>query len=233
MKPHLVTAAAALAVLLVPALASAQPAEKTYIEQGVPAPSQALEITVGTGYTQPFGILRKGVGMPSIAHEGVGAEASLGYRADPHFAVSIGGQYQELTANTAAGTRGVAGTLAVAYHIAPQTRTDPFLELGAGYRLFWIVPQASAQAPVALEHGFQLVRGRAGLDLRLSPDIALAPVVGADVTTFLWEDIGGNNTAIASPGVSTFVFAGVLGRFDLGGTKVGQTVVTSATPAEY
>lgn len=54
------------------------------------------------------------------------------------------------------------------------------------------------------------------------------PVIGADATTFLWQDVGGNNTAIGSPAVSTFVFAGVQGRRDFGGTKVGTTSVTSA-----
>jgi hypothetical protein len=233
MKPHLVTAAAALAALLVPALANAQMGERTYVEQGVPAPSQALELTVGTGYTQPFGLLRQGVGMPSVARAGIGVDAALGYRIDPHWAVSFGGQYQELSPETASGTRGVAATMALGYHIAPQTRLDPFIELGAGYRALWIVPQPSLQAPTALEHGFQLARARAGIDLRLSEDIAVAPVIGADATVFLWEDLGGNNTAVANPRPSTFVFAGVMGRFDVGGTKVGQATVTSATPAEY
>jgi hypothetical protein len=230
MKAHLVTAAAALA-LLVPAVAGAQQAEKSYLEQGVPAPSQAFEATVGTGYTQGFGMLRSGVGMPQVAHEGIGVDASAGYRINPHFAISLGGQYQELNAQNASAARGATATLAAQYHIAPLTRLDPWLELGSGYRALWQVSNI-AGAPTVLDHGWQIARARVGFDLRLSPDIAISPVIGADATVFLWEDVAGTNTAIGSPTVNTFVFAGVQGRLDLGGTKVGQATVTSAPYTE-
>lgn len=228
MKPYLVTASAVLA-LLVPALARAQgttaTGEKTYFQHGVPAPSQAFELTVGTGYTQPFGMLRSGVGMPSVAKAGIGVDVAAGYRIDPHWGVSIGGQYQELTPEQVDATRGASATLAAQYHLAPTIRLDPWIELGVGYRGLWAVPQ---NAPIALNHGFQLARARVGFDVRVSEDIALAPVIGADLTTFLWEDVGGTNRAVPDPAVSTFVFAGVQGRVDMGGTKVGQTTTTSA-----
>jgi hypothetical protein len=226
MKRTIVTASAVV-LLLVPALARAQgtSGEKTYLQHGVPAPTEALELTVGTGYTQPFGLLRSGVGFPSVAKAGIGVDLSAGYRIDPHWGVSIGGQYQELAAQQLDGTRGVAATLAVQYHVAPTTRLDPWLELGSGYRALWTVPQSG---PVALDHGFQLARARIGFDVRLSPDVAIAPVVGADLTTFVWQDVGGTNRAIPSPALSTFVFAGIQGRVDLGGTHVGQATTTSA-----
>lgn len=231
MKAHLVGTAAVALGLLVPSIAGAQQSEKTYMEQGLPAPSQAFEATVGTGYTQGFGMLRSGVGMPQVAHEGIAVDASAGYRIDPHFGVSFGGEYQELSAQNASATRGVTGTFAMQYHIVPQTRLDPWLELGSGYRALWQVPSIS-NAPTVLTHGWQIVRVRAGFDVRLSPDIALSPVIGADATTFLWQDVGGNNTAVGSPAVSTFVFAGVQGRLDLGGNKVGTTTVTSSPAYE-
>lgn len=233
MKAQLVTAAAVLA-LLAPTLARAQTlssspstsGEKQYFERGVPAPAQAFELTVGTGYTQPFGMLRSGVGMPSVAKAGIGVEVSGGYRIDPHWGISLGGQYQELTPEVLDATRGVSATLAVQYHIVPMTRLDPWLELGSGYRALWAVP--GNNLPIAMNHGVQLARARLGFDVRLSPDVALAPVIGADVTTFLWENVGGSNTAISDPTLSTFVFAGVQGRVDVGGTKVGSASTTSA-----
>lgn len=230
MKAHLVTAAAALA-LLVPTLAGAQQAEKTYLQQGVPAPSQAFEATVGTGYTQGFGLLQSGVGMPQVAHEGIGIDASAGYRIDPHFAISFGGQYQELAAQNASAARGLTATVAGQYHIAPQTRLDPWLELGTGYRMLWLVPSTNIE-PTALNHGWEIARARFGFDLRISPDVAISPVIGADATVFLWQDVGGTNTAIGSPAVNTFIFAGVQGRIDLGGNKVGTATVTSAPYTE-
>jgi hypothetical protein len=227
MKAQLVTAAAVL-VMLVPTLARAQQTEtgeKTYFQQGVPAPSQALELTVGTGYTQPFGMLRSGVGMPQVAKAGIGVDVAGGYRIDPHWGISLGGQYQELTPERVDATRGVAATIAAQYHIAPMTRLDPFVELGTGYRALWQVP-GNNQAQV-LNHGLQLARLRAGFDVRLSPDIAVAPVIGADANLFLWQDSAGQNVAISNPAVNTFVFAGVQGRLDVGGTKVGQSTTTS------
>jgi hypothetical protein len=228
MKPHVVTAAVGLAILVVPTIANAQEAEKSYFQQRVAAPSQAFEATVGTGYTQPCGLLRQGVGMPDVAKAGIGIDVAGGYRVDPHGGVSLGGQYQELNAQNADATRGAALTLAAQYHIAPTTRLDPWVELGTGYRMLWQVQ--GQNNPTVLNHGFELARARAGFDLRLSPDIAVAPVIGADATVFLWQDVGGNNTAISDPRVSTFVFAGVQGRLDVGGTKVGTATTTSATP---
>jgi hypothetical protein len=129
MKPHLITAASALALLVIPTIASAQDAERTWTQRTVPAPSQAFEATVGTGYTQPFGLLRSGVGMPDVAKAGIGIDAAVGYRIDPHWGLSVGGQYQELNAQNADASRGAAFTFAAQYHIVPTTRLDPWLEL--------------------------------------------------------------------------------------------------------
>jgi hypothetical protein len=233
MKAHLVGTAAAALALLVPSIAGAQPSEtgeRTYVQQGVPAPSQAFEATVGTGYTQGFGMFRSGVGMPQVAREGIGIDASVGYRIDPNWALSLGGEYQELSAQSSSAARGGTATIAAQYHIAPTTRVDPWLELGSGYRALWLVPSTNVEA-TSLTHGWQIARARVGFDLRVTPDIAIAPVIGADATMFLFQDVAGNNDAISSPTVSTFVFAGVQGRLDVGGNKVGTTTVTSAFPS--
>lgn len=234
MKAHLMGIAAAALAVLVPSIAGAQqqeiqPSEKTYTQQGLPAPAQAFEATVGTGYTQGFGMFRSGVGMPQVAHEGIGVDASAGYRIDPHWALSIGGEYQELNATNASAARGATATIAAQFHMAPTIRLDPWVELGSGYRALWLIPSTNIEA-TALTHGWQIARARLGFDLRVSPDIAVAPVIGADATMFLWQDVSGNNAAIPSPAVSTFVFAGVQGRLDIGGNKVGTTTVTSSSP---
>jgi hypothetical protein len=236
MRAHLVSVAALLAVGA-PTLARAQGvttsatsmnAERGYFQHRVPAPAEALELTVGTGYTQPFGMLQSGVGFPSVAKAGIGVELGAGYRITPHWGLLLGGQYQELTPEQLDAVRGLTFTAAVQYHIAPLTRIDPWVELGSGYRMLWAVPFENA--PTALDHGLQLARARVGFDVRVSPDFAFAPVVGADLTTFLWEDAG-SNRALPSPTVSTFVFAGVQARIDVGGTNVGETITTSAPMA--
>jgi hypothetical protein len=110
----------------------------------------------------------------------------------------------------------------VQYHLDPQVRVDPWLELGTGYRVLW---EPLPGADTVVTHGLQLGRARIGLDLR-GESVAIAPFIGADLTTFLWQDLG-SNEAIASPRLSTFVFAGIQGRLDVGGEKVGTTRLTS------
>jgi hypothetical protein len=113
----------------------------------------------------------------------------------------------------------------VTYHFDPELRLDPWLEVGAGYRLLW--EDEAAPTPNVLSHGLQLARARVGLDVRVSPDVAIAPVVGADANMFLWQDVT-TSTAIADPRITTFIFAGVQGRMDIGGTAVGGATLTSA-----
>ena len=229
MKISIIVANAALAVF-VPALANAQQAptgEKAYLQQSVPSVENAFELTVGTGYTQGFGMLQSGVGMPSVAKAGLGIDLGVGYRVAPRWSLTIGGQYQELDAQRATGARGVAMAFSAAYHIDPNVRLDPWVELGGGYRMLWETTSV-ANAPSLLTHGLELARARIGFDVRVSPEVAISPVIGADATVFLWQDAT-TNSAISSPTVSTFIFGGLQGRMDIGGTKVGTATITSAT----
>jgi hypothetical protein len=228
-RPFLdVSAAAAALMMLVTTSAGAQesvPAERSYLQQHIPARSQAFELTVATGYTQGFGTLQPGIGMPQVAHAGIGVDAAVGYRIDPHYSVSIGAGYQELEAERDDAVRGFALDLALQYHLAPAVRVDPWLEVGSGYRVLWLVPFGTAQT-VAV-HGPELIRVRAGLDLRISADVAISPVIGADATMFVFREEQTLST-IPDPKLSTFVFAGVQGRLDLGGVRIPSPTVASA-----
>jgi hypothetical protein len=220
MKARCVFATALLALvaldaLLAPAAARAQPvvaSEAPLEEPGLPAPARAFELTVASGYTQGFGTLRPGTTVPDVAKAGLGVEANAGYRIEPRYSVSLGGSYQELEPERDDGVRAFAWTLALQYHLAPASRLDPWLELGSGYRMLWLVPFGSGQT--TLMHGPQLVRLRAGLDIRVSPEVAISPVIGADATMFVVQD-DVSATAIADPRLSTFVFAGVQSRIDI------------------
>jgi hypothetical protein len=215
MRWALLSAAAALAVLA-PRRAAAQPSATTdepYLQQDVAPPARAFELTVATGYAQGFGTLEPGVGVPRVAKGGIGIDASAGFRIDPHYAVSLGGQYQELDAQRDDSVRAFALDLALQCHVSPSTRVDPWLEIGSGYRVLWLEPFSGATTVL---EGPQLLRARVGLDLRVSPSVALAPVIGADATMFVFRDERSLD-AIARPTVSTFVFAGLQGRVDIGG----------------
>jgi outer membrane protein W len=204
-----------------------------YFEQRLPAPKSAFELSVGTGYTQGLGMLQQGVSLPDVASAGIAADVGVGYRIDPHWMIGVDGEYQELDAQRFSGARGLTGTLAAQYHVAPHTRLDPWLEIGAGYRALWEArPSPNANL---ITHGLQLARARVGVDWRVAPAVAVGPMVGADATLFLWQDAGAltGNVAIASPRVSTFLFGGIQGRFDIGGNDAnemaGTTIVTSDT----
>jgi hypothetical protein len=76
-----------------------------------------------------------------------------------------------------------------------------------------------------LHHGLQLARAQVGLDVRVSRDVAIGPMIGGDIDLFIWRNPEGaaGNAAIPDKELSTFVFAGVQGRFDVGGTRVERT----------
>lgn len=223
-------AGAALAVFASASTASAQEAEMPgYVRQPVRAPRNAFEIGVMPGYTQGFGaIAREAPTVQSITGAGFGASLALGWRATPNWHLGWTGQYQELNADDAnlargTSTRGVLTGVDGTYHFTPFQRVDPWIQAGAGYRMLFVAPEGPNNN--VMFHGFELARLTAGIDIRVSEDVAIAPVVGADLNMFLWRNEQGvGNRALEGQRVSTFVFAGLQGRFDLGGTREAQLV---------
>lgn len=57
-----------------------------------------------------------------------------------------------------------------------------------------------------------MLDARVGLDVRVDRQLALAPMLGADVGMFFWNREG----ALTDPRVNTFIYAGIQGRIDLG-----------------
>ena len=98
-------------------------------------------------------------------------------------------------------------------------------EAGVGYRLLWEVPNIG---PTLTTHGFDVGKLRAGIDFRMDENVAIGPMIGADATLFLFQDFPNVQTNISDPTVSTFVYAGLQGRFDIG----GQTTTAPRTVAQ-
>ncbi len=184
-------------------------------ERPLAAPSNALELSAGSGYTQGFGNLRSGVGMPSVASPGVAVDIGVGYRIDESWAILWSGEYAQLTPERTNAARSLTTGLAMQYHFAPLQRVDPWAEVGAGYRFLIEDPSVGS---TLVTHGPQLGRIRAGIDFRIAETLALGPMIGADATFFAFQDIPGLPTVIQSPTVSAFVFGGLMGRFDIGQT---------------
>jgi hypothetical protein len=220
----------AAAITLTARAAAAQ--EATVLRPGEHvAPRDALELSVGTGYTQGFGRLASGPGhtVSDVAGPGLGVDGGIGYRLDPYWMVGGVLEYQEfvtgtkplgatdaMDANSAA--RGMMIAVQLAYHISPYATFDPWIQVGTGYRALWEVH--ALPGPTYVYDGFDWLRLTVGADLRVSPDMAIAPVLGVDVNTFLYTTAP---TGPDDPFADTrlvFVFAGVMGRVDVLGQRV-------------
>jgi hypothetical protein len=192
----------------------------------VPAPRQAFELGAQAGYTQGFGALTTD---PRIgAGPGAAIGISLDDRFDPHWSAGVAGQFQAYGATGApnmASLRGMTVDVHGTYHFAPYNRLDPNITFGGGYRLFAESPPGDT--PTTFTHGLELGKVEVGLDVRASDSIAISPVIGADLSLFAWRAGGGIETAtLTNKTLSTFLFAGVRGRFDIGGAREARAPVT-------
>lgn len=229
-KRTIAVAAGALAMVWAGSAFAQEMERPTYMTAPVRAPRNAFEIGVSTGYTQGFGNITENEEIPGaetrlrdLSGPGIGVGLDLAWRATPAFSLGVHGQYQELSVDDRPGAdmdvRGMTSSLVGTFHLAPYQRVDPFVGIGAGYRMLW-TEQAGAGNDV-LSHGFQLAKVNLGFDMRLSDSVAIAPTIGADLNMFVWQNPEGSagDERIEDMGLNTFIYAGVLGRFDLGGAR--------------
>ncbi len=188
------------------------------------APKRAFEIGVQGGYTQPFGEIGKSRDIHDSVSAGGAVGLSLGYRFTPHWSIEGTGQYHEsVTGDAFDGTdadiRGVTMGVQGTYHFRPYKMVDPYASLGTGYRMMWVVPEG---APNDMVHGFEIAKAIIGVDFRVAPSVAFGPLIGADLNMFVWDNPEGAtaNERIDEVRPSTFLFAGIGGRFDVGGDRV-------------
>jgi hypothetical protein len=210
--------------------AAAQEYERPYFEETERAPANALELTIGSGYAQGFGEYQEGPdnNVQDVARAGLSVDVGVGYRMSPEFMLGITGGHQWYQDGDAqpseAVVRGATGRLEGTYHFEPYLRTDPWVQLGAGYRMLYVTDVPGADSSTQL-HGIELANLALGLDLRPSADFAVAPLVGASLGTFLWDREGDR---LEDSEFNTFVYAGLLARMDLGGVRRGPAVVEMA-----
>jgi hypothetical protein len=196
--------------------------EASHLQRPLAAPTRALELKVGTGYTQGFGSAAPGRGIADIAGPGVGVDVDADYRLDPRFSLGLQVGYQEFRSALNTDARGVVTNAGVTLHGSPLDRGDPWIRVGAGYRLLWDVnPPGTA---TTARYGFELARASLGYDLRLSSAMAIAPEIGADLNLFLWQTRNGVNSALAGGRFGAFLFVGVQGRFDVVGHSTTSTI---------
>jgi hypothetical protein len=212
--------------LLVPAVALAQPEpseSSAAFDHEVPAVQNAFEIGVGTTYSQGGGKLGGNLGdLRDVATRGGNLEIDLGYRILPQ--LSVGG-YGTLTTfrkgdNLAADTDvfGASAGIQAAWHFRSDHSIDPWVSLGTGWKAIWINPPTGK---VTSLQGLELARLQIGADYRVSKDVSFAPVVGGSLSLFVSQDspMTSDLTEIQDKKVNFTGFAGIAGRFDIGGER--------------
>ncbi|HET9622355.1 MAG TPA: hypothetical protein VFP84_13375 [Kofleriaceae bacterium] len=209
--------------------ALAQPQESpdtttdTGFDHAVPQVNHAIELGVSTGYQQGAGKLGGNLGsLEDVAGPGGAIEVDAGYRILPQLSVGLYGTYAQnahgdhLASNTdvLGATAGVQAT----FHARPDRSIDPWVSLGAGWKGLWLNPD---HGKVTSLQGLELARLQVGADYRVSKDVSIAPVIGGSLSMFVSEDspMTDSYTEINDKKVSFTGFAGLSGRFDVGGSR--------------
>lgn len=179
----------------------------------------ALELSIGTGYAQAFGDI--GADRPKltdVGQPGGAAQIGVGYRLIPQLTLGVygagamfsRGDQVDGSTNLYSAAAGVQGD----WHFLPSGHElDPWVSLGTGWRGYWI---HGDQGTTSLQ-GLELAKLQVGVDYRVARAVALSPLIGADLSMFLSESSPASQSFsnIPDPRVNTFVFAGLMGRFDI------------------
>jgi hypothetical protein len=182
-----------------------------------------LELDVATGYTQGHGPAAGGMmpGLEDLAGGGGALRLGVGWRIAPrwtagtYFEASRLGSGEQGTDGMTSFAAGLQGQL----HLAPASRLDPWIGLGAGWRGLWLEHAAGTH----VLQGLDLARVEAGLDWRVSDRLAVAPVVGLSFTEMLSEKGPGASgySDVQDRDIGQVLFVGVNGRFDVFGSAPG------------
>jgi hypothetical protein len=212
----------ALAALLVAAPLYAQ--EVAYSPQLPPSPADnAFEVTLGGGYAQGFGDIGAGQrSLPEVSSAGGELQLGLGWRINPRFMVgAYGSGSYHATGDYTSGANiyTATGGLQANYHFLPSSEWDPYVGLGSGWRAMWV-----SNGGTDSRHGMDIARVTAGVDFRVNSQCAVAPYVTAGLTTFLTQELKGQQSFadVRSPDVNVWLSAGFQGRFDLFGSNSPQ-----------
>jgi hypothetical protein len=194
------------------------------------AATRSVELTLGTGYSQGFGNVVSGQPtLTDIGQAGGAVEASVGYRIIPQLTLGVYGSGSMFSrGDTVDGSSNLytatAGVKADWHFLPAGKELDPWLSLGTGWRGYWLNEQ---QGNTSIQ-GWEIAKLEVGLDYRIDRSVAVGPVVGADISTFFTQETPSSNGFgnISSPQASTFVFAGLQGRFDIPTGSDGSRVAS-------
>lgn len=217
-------AAVVMGTLAFAASASAQTVTKDEVTQegsskNLAPATHAVELTIGTGYEQGFGNIQSGQpSLTDLGQAGGALQTSVGYRIIPQLTLGLYGSFAEFArasqVDPSANIYSVAAGVQTDWHFLPSGHEfDPWVSLSSGWRGYWLNQDTGS----ASTQGLEIAKLQVGLDYRIEQAVAISPVVGADLSTFLTQQAPGSNgwTNISSPQVNSFFFAGLMGRFDI------------------
>jgi hypothetical protein len=188
-------------------------------DQHLAPANKAVELTISTGYEQGLGNLVSGQpSLTDLGQAGGAVELGVGFRVVPQLTLGVygsGGMFSRGDAvdgstNLYTATAGLKAD----WHFLPAYQLlDPWISLGTGWRGYWVNDSQGTSST----QGWEIARLQVGLDYRVDQAIAIGPVLGADVSTFFTQAVPTSDgfQKISSPQASTFLFAGIEGRFDI------------------
>jgi len=227
-------AATAVSTIALTSVAGAQEKERNTTSRSsedlAPA-SNALELTIGTGYAQGFGEI--GTNQPKltdVGQPGGAVQLGVGYRLIPSLTLGVYGSGATFSradrvdgsTNLYSSTAGVQAD----WHFLPSSHElDPWISLGTGWRGYWIHNDVGTTSL----HGLELAKLQVGVDYRVAKTVSISPLIGADMSMFLTQASPTSPTFsnVSDPKVNTFLFAGLMGRFDVPVASEGSSQVAS------
>jgi len=227
-------AATAVSTLALTSVAGAQEKERntqSRSSEDLAPVSNALELTIGTGYAQGFGEI--GTNQPKltdVGQPGGAVQLGVGYRLIPSLTLGVYGSGATFSradrvdgsTNLYSSTAGVQAD----WHFLPSSHEiDPWISLGTGWRGYWIHNDVGTTSL----HGLELAKLQVGVDYRVAKTISISPLIGADMSMFLTQASPTSPTFsnVSDPKVNTFLFAGLMGRFDVPVASEGSSQVAS------
>lgn len=190
------------------------------LDRAVAPTRPTFEVALAGGYTQGAGGAGVIGSIEDIAGPGATLEAQLAYRVSPRFSAGVYGTIARFRHgdSIADGSRAYGATAGVqaVWHGSDTRSIDPWVSLGVGWRGLWL---DRAGAPPSSMQGIELLRLQLGVDYRLTPRLAIAPVIAASLSVFLVENavMPMDFTLVQDKRLNLYGFTGLLGRFDVGG----------------
>ena len=180
----------------------------------------SFEVALGGGYTQGIGGAGAIGSVEDLTGPGGTVELQLAYRRSAQFSAGVYGTlaWFRRSDSVTDGNRAYGATAGVqaVWHAKDNRALDPWLSIGAGWRGLWLTQMDGRGSSM---QGLELVRVQLGIDYRLSPRLAVAPVIAASLSLFLFENavMPMDFTLVQDKRLNLYGFTGLLGRFDLGG----------------